>query len=152
MMVRSPYNYDAKEVSMRTGLKCEDVSLAVQSQKDEADINTIVRRFGLTGQLPANIRTPQYGDYTGISDYRSALHAVMDAEKSFMEIPADIRKKFDNDPQKYLEFVTDEKNLEEMVKMGLAVKKATAEKGEVSSTGTAVNKSDVKTTQGELKV
>lgn len=147
MFVRSPYNYDVKEVSTESGLKCEDVSLAVQSQKDEADINTIVRRFGLTGQLPSNIRTPQYGDYTGISDYRTALHAVMAAQKAFMEIPAEIRKKFDHDPQKYLEFVSDEKNYDAMVEMGLAVKKEPAAQGGVSPTESAAKKDDAKKTQ-----
>ena len=31
------------EASVEAGLECKDDSLAVQSQKDEADINTIVR-------------------------------------------------------------------------------------------------------------
>ena len=51
--VRSPYNYDMSAVSDETGLCCEDESLAIQSAKEDADINTIVRRFGLTGELPS---------------------------------------------------------------------------------------------------
>ena len=42
---------DMDEASVEAGLECKDDSLAVQSQRDEADINTIVRRFGLSGEL-----------------------------------------------------------------------------------------------------
>ena len=50
--VRNPYNYDMAAVSQETGLKCQDPSLAQQHMKDECDINVIVERFGVTGQLP----------------------------------------------------------------------------------------------------
>ena len=75
-MARTFGNYDAKALSTETGLRCMDVSLAVQSQKDEADINTIVRNFGVTGKLPVGIRVPTYGDFDGVSDYREAIEAV----------------------------------------------------------------------------
>lgn len=117
--VRNPYNYDVDVASDESGVKCEDVSLAVQSERDEVDINTIVRRFGLTGKLPDDIRVPQYGDFTGISDYQSALHAVMAAEESFMQLPADVRKRFDNDPGAFVAFCSDPANLAEMRTMGL---------------------------------
>lgn len=104
------------------GLECKDPSLAVQSQLAESDINEIVRRFGLTGQLPENVRVPTYGDFdVGVTDYQSALNAVREAEASFMQMPADVRLKFDNDPQRFLEFCADENNLDEMRRLGLAV-------------------------------
>lgn len=123
--VRNPYNYDAEKVSEETGLACPaEESKTQQHQKEDADINVIVKRFGLTGQLPqGNTRVPQYGDFTGISDYRGALHAVMEAKASFMAMPADLRAKFHNDPEEFVVFCTDPRNLEEMVKLGLAVKK-----------------------------
>lgn len=122
MFVRNPYNYDTMEASNESGLKCEDESLAQQHQKEEADINTIVRRFGLTGQLPDNVRIPQYGDFTGITDYQTALNAVKAADEAFMELTADIRSRFENDPEKFVEFCLNAENSEELVKMGLAVK------------------------------
>lgn len=119
---RSLYNYDRDKVSDETGLMCLDESRAVQSQKDEADINNIVRNFGVTGKLPENVRIPEYGDFEiGVDDYRSAIHAVREAEKSFMAMPADVRARFQNDPQQFLEFCADINNLEEMRKLGLAV-------------------------------
>lgn len=123
IQLRSQFNYDTDSVSTETGLKCEDESLAQQHQKDEADINTIVKRFGLTGELPNNVRMPVYGDFTGITTYQDALHAVMAANDSFMQMPADVRNRFNNDPEQFVEFCLDPANAEEAVKLGLAVKK-----------------------------
>lgn len=119
--VRQPGAYDTDEVSVETGLVCEDPSLAVQSEAEDADINTIVRRFGLTGTMPQGLKPPMYGDFTEVFDYRSALDAVMKAEDAFMAMPAEVRKRFDNDPQKFVEFASDPANLKEMRELGLAV-------------------------------
>ena len=120
-VVRAYESYDADAVSNATGLRCEDASLTVQSQKDEADINTIVRNFGITGKIPQNVRVPTYGDFEFVGDYRSALEAVRAAEKSFMEMPAEVRYRFQNDPQAFVEFCSDPGNVDEMRKLGLAV-------------------------------
>lgn len=118
---RHAYNYDVAAVSDETGLKCEDESLTLQSQAQEADINVIVKRFNVTGVLPSGIRMPTYGDFTGVADYREALDAVNAAERSFMELPAAVRKRFDNDPAAFVDFCSDPANLEEARKLGLAV-------------------------------
>jgi len=121
--VRSPYNYDVMAVSDETGLDCsDDPSLAKQSFAEECDINTIVRQFGLTGQLPDNVRAPQYGDFTGVFDYQSALNAVIAADDAFMEMPAHVRARFHNDPAAFVEFCSNPDNIEEMDKLGLVVK------------------------------
>jgi hypothetical protein len=36
-----------------------------------------------------------------------------------MQLPSDIRAKFDNDPGEFFEFCTDPKNADEMVQLGL---------------------------------
>lgn len=114
--------YDDFEVeSFLTGLECLDPSLAIQSARDETDINEIVRRFGLTGQLPVDIAAPQFGDFTEVVDYQSALNAVIAADAAFMAMPADTRKRFGNDPQLFVEFCSDAANADEMRKMGLLV-------------------------------
>lgn len=112
--------YDSDAVSLENGLECLDDSLTQQHQAEEADINTIVRRFGISGVLPQSIRLPQYGDFDAIIDYQTALDAVIAADKAFMEVPADIRARFDNQPQLFLEFCSDPSNLEELRKLGLA--------------------------------
>lgn len=126
-MARTVETMDRAANSRDTGLECLDPSLAVQSQKEEADINTIVRNFGVTGVLPQNVRPPQYGDFTGVDDYRSAIEVARAAEEAFMKLPSDFRARLDNDPQQFLEFCGDARNLEEMRKLGLAVPAVAAE-------------------------
>jgi phage internal scaffolding protein len=121
--LRSPYNYDMDAVSRETGLFCEDESLAVQSARDETDINTIVRRFGLTGELPGDIDMPQSGDYTGVGDFQSAMNIVRAAQEEFMRVPAEIRARFNNDPHRFSEFFNDPVNQDEAIRMGLATRK-----------------------------
>lgn len=122
--LRTPWNYDVDAVSEATGLLCLDESLADQSQIEECDINTIVRRFGLTGQLPASPRMPSFGDFEGVNDYQSALNMLMEADDAFMEFPAEIRKRFDNDPQQFMAFVHDEANYKEALELGLVLPRA----------------------------
>lgn len=124
--VRQPGKYDVDKVSEDNGLRCEDPSLTVQSEKEDADINTIVRRFGLTGQLPQGLRPPSFEDFTEVFDFRSAVEAIGAAEEAFMALPAEVRARFDNSPQEFVAFCSEEKdgklaNVAEMRKMGLAV-------------------------------
>lgn len=124
MDFRSAYDERGNEVSAETGLKCEDDSLAVQSQKDDADINVIVRRFGLTGELPQNLRVPVSDDFREFDfDLGVALRFVNEANLAFMQMPASVRERFMNDPERFVKFVEDPANVDECVKLGIAVKK-----------------------------
>lgn len=114
---------DTLMMSDDCGLECRDKSLAIQSAKDEADINVIVKRFGLTGQVPQGFRIPTYQDFLDApDDYRGALHAVREAESSFMRLPAAIRARFQNDPHLFVSFCSDPSNLADLREMGLAPK------------------------------
>lgn len=100
-------------------LECLDPSLAQQSFKDETDINVLLERFKVTGVLPQGVAMPTFGDFTGISDYRTAVDAITKASNAFMDMPANVRNRFDNDPQKFLEFCSDDKNRDEAIRLGL---------------------------------
>lgn len=120
VFVRSAFNYDMDEASNEAGLACPpEESKTQQSFKEECDINEIVRRFGLTGELPDDFRPPMVGDFTEVMDYKSALNAVIAADEAFMQMPGELRARFDNDPQKLLVFLEDGKNRDEAVKLGL---------------------------------
>lgn len=126
--IRTEGNYNVEFASETTGLKCLDPSLAVQSQKDEADINTIVRNFGLTGMLPQGVRLPSYEDFTEcVEDYGSALRAVEAAEREFMKLPANMRAELGNDPQRFLEMVNTPGNESKLREWGLLPPVAAAE-------------------------
>jgi phage internal scaffolding protein len=125
VFVRSPYNYDMSVVSLETGLLCEDDSLAIQSARDECDINTIVKRFGLTGELPSDFDMPQSGDFTGVGDYHSAMNLVRSAQEQFLRVPAAVRARFHNDPAEFMSFIDDDANRPEAVRLGLVVSRET---------------------------
>ena len=123
VFLRTPYNYDMDEVSDETGLRCEDESKAQQHFKDECDINVIVERFGLTGALPDNLRMPTNEEFWEVKNFQEALNVINSARESFMELPAEVRAEFDNDPGRFMDFVSDDTNREKAKKLGIVVDK-----------------------------
>ena len=91
-----------------------------QHQAADCDINNIMARYERDGLLPhVNEYKGQYGDFTSVCDYQTALNTVMNAEDCFMSLPAKTRKQFDNDPGKFLDFATNPDNKDELARMGL---------------------------------
>jgi len=119
IFIRTPYNYDTDAVSDETGLSCPEPTLAQQQFRDEADINTIMERFGRTGEIVAPIRMPTYGDFSQVNDYHTAMNALIEARNSFEALPAKIRARFENDPGQFVEFCLDDRNRDEAVRLGL---------------------------------
>jgi len=117
--VKNPITYDRDKNSSGSTFVFSKPSLTKQSFRDECDINNILRKFNVTGQLPIGSVQPQYGDFSGITDYQSALNAVMAAEDSFLQLPAKVRARFSNDPAVFLDFASDEANKDEMKALGL---------------------------------
>lgn len=98
---------------------CNDPLLTQQSAKDECDINIIVNRAKQGADLSQQMRPVMYGDLIGFPDFRESLVMVTKANEMFMSLDAEIRKRFSNDPAKLLDFLSDDKNREEGVKLGL---------------------------------
>ena len=119
MFIRNPYNYDTNLASEESALYCTDGSRTQQNFKEECDINTILKRFNVTGQLPVSPLQPEYGDFSGVTDYHSALNAVMAAQDAFNALPATVRNRFANDPAAFVDFCSDEANRDELRDMGL---------------------------------
>lgn len=117
--VRVPYQYDEVAVSDASGLRCKDASRTSQEFRDEVDINTICRRFGLTGELPENVPMVLQGDFTNVHDFRSAHDLIVAAREGFQAQPAEVRARFRNDPQEFLAFVSSDQNYDEAVRLGL---------------------------------
>jgi phage internal scaffolding protein len=117
--LRTPYNYDVDAASNESGVACEEPSLAQQQFKDESDINTIVNSFLKTGIMPESPLSPKYGDFSGISDYKTALDRVIAVDEEFMNLPANIRARFENEPANLIQFLDNEQNRAEAEKLGL---------------------------------
>lgn len=119
---QSFYDFSIRTHASSATLDCSDSpSRTVQSQREEADINVILRRFNVTGQLPTVKMPPMYGDFTGVSDYRSALDLVRAADDSFMSMSPDVRTQFGNNPALFVAFCQNPANREQLKKWGMIV-------------------------------
>lgn len=134
--VRNPYNYDSDQLSHDTGLECKDESRTEQQHVQEADINYIAERFMRTGEIKQVLNMPTAGDFEGIFDFQTAMNTVVKAKQEFMQLPAKIRSRFDNDPAKILDFLDNTENKEEAIALGLIPKPNTETSNE---TGTATS-------------
>lgn len=94
-------------------------SRTTQADATDCDINVIMKRYARTGQFVPPARLPEYGDFSGISDFRTALEAVRSAEQEFMRLDPRVRSHFENDPQAFLEACEDPERLDELADLGL---------------------------------
>jgi len=96
-----------------------------QSQAKACDVNNIIAKYKKTGQL-THLKSKQgtYADLSEVTDLLGALTTVQKAQEAFETLPASLRKKLNNDPVRFIEYLKDPKNDEEAIKLGLKVKKA----------------------------
>lgn len=115
------------KIRFRPTVKCGP-SLTVQSDRDGCDINKIIDKFKKTGMIERINRNPGiYTDLTVLPDYMESLNVVARANEAFAELSAKLRERFNNDPARMLEFLSDENNRDEAIKLGL-IKKPEAPK------------------------
>lgn len=91
-----------------------------QSFAAECDINNIMSKFQKTGAIQHLSRyAPQYGEISS-RDFKESMDIVTAANSMFADLPSSLRERFANDPSKFLEFVGDRRNVDEMIELGLA--------------------------------
>ncbi|QKI28896.1 VP3 [Kummerowia striata gokushovirus] len=110
--------YDAVGDLTSEGLACKDETRAVQASRDETDINHIINKYLRTGELPQS-RQGIFADIAHMKDLQGAIEEVELAKEAFMALPADVRRFFDNDPVKLVEFADDPANTTKLVELGL---------------------------------
>lgn len=91
----------------------------------ECDIHYLysnMLKFGTAypGRLSKPARTPQFIQSVFPQDLATAMDIVSKAREQFDQLPVEVRDKFNYNPYRFMEFVTNDKNKEELVKMGLA--------------------------------
>ena len=92
--------------------------------KDECDINRILKKYQKDGILRHVSRFGgRYEDLPDSIDYQESLNAVMAAEAAFLSLPSSVRSRFENDPGRFLAFVGDPANENEMIDLGLATRR-----------------------------
>ena len=101
-------------------------SLTRQEFKEEVNVNSIIRKYQKTGMLTHVRNNPgAYMDLTNKPDYEVALQTVIDANNQFNTLPSEIRKKFGNDPGELIAYLSDPRNHDEAVELGLLAKPIT---------------------------
>lgn len=94
---------------------------ASQEFKDDANINSIMRKFAKKEAIDHYAAYGlQYGEQTP-SDLQAAINNVREAERMFADLPSNVRDRVENDPVKFLEFVQDGSNAEELQQLGLGL-------------------------------
>lgn len=120
--LRGYLNYDTDEASIESGFSCTGPSMTDPSFAEEVDINTIVKRFGLTGEMPQQVDIPTYADFTSVVDYHTAMLMLKRADSEFLSLPGDVRARFNHDAGNLVSFLEDSKNRPEAERLGLVVK------------------------------
>lgn len=102
------------------GLECPPETRTKQEFRDECNINNVVAQHAVTGQFThVSAVMPEYGDFSNVSDYQEACNQIKAAELSFAQLPATVRKRMDNDPAVFIEFLEDPANQAEAEQLGL---------------------------------
>lgn len=119
MAVRQAYGYDVRAASKAATTVVSGPSKTRQSDARDADINVIVKRFGVTGEVPITKRVPMYGEFETF-DLHVAHERLVAGQEAFMQVPADIRLRFHNDPVAFAAFCTNPLNKDKVKELGLA--------------------------------
>ena len=97
----------------------DEPSITQQQFREQADINEIMKKYKKTGDWPQSVSRGAFMDTTNLPSYQEALDVVRAAESAFIELPAKVRRRFDNNPQELISFLEDPKNNQEAINLGL---------------------------------
>lgn len=97
-------------------------SLTRQEFAEECDINNIMQRYDAYISDPMrSVREPVYYDFTAMPDsLMGAMEVLHRGEEAFFRLPAVVRKEFDNDPARFVDYAADPSNVKQMREWGLA--------------------------------
>lgn len=116
-MKPKPRNQYSKR--LKTSIKFKQPSRTKQAFKEQCDINTIMTRFATTGILPeTNSAPPVYGDAPS-QTFHESMNAIHEAKNDFYDLPNETREKFDFNPHKYIDFITNNPDASQLADMGL---------------------------------
>ena len=99
-----------------------DVSLTKQADKAAADINNIVKKYANRADEFRILQMANQGAYDDFSEVPSFLEAqniLLKTQEQFAALPSSLRDELGNDPARFLEYVADSKNSDELIKLGL---------------------------------
>lgn len=102
----------------RVGFHFNKPSMTEQYFQFECDINNIVNDR-VQSSLKPSTQQPIFNAEFKPNSYNDALNFIADTKSKFEQLPSSLRAEFDNNPQKLIDFVSDDSNRERAVKLGL---------------------------------
>lgn len=111
----------------RPSTKNTEPSKTDQTFKDDCDVNLILRRYMKTGDQSIFRQGGSYSDVSEVPDLLEAHLNLQRAKTAFDLLPSEIRKKLHNNPLMLEQYLSDPKNHEEAIELGLLNKKSLPE-------------------------
>lgn len=101
MMFKTRYNSRVPT----QGTVNEEDSMTLQSEYPQTTIDYYLKRYSATGLLgdPNRAQQGQYLDVSELGDYQAMQEKVLIARNAFMELPAEERRLYNDDPALWLE-------------------------------------------------
>lgn len=101
MMFKTRYNSRVPT----QGTVNEEDSLTLQSEYPQTTIDYYLKRYSATGLLgdPNRMQQGQYLDVSEFGDYQAMQEKVLLARNAFMELPAEERRLYNDDPALWIE-------------------------------------------------
>jgi phage internal scaffolding protein len=97
-----------------------DELITKQSMKAECDIHNILSQYKQTGIIKhIQQYQPRYEDLPDAIDFQQSMNTIIQAEEAFSTLPATVRDRFGNDPQTFLEALSDASQTEELRRLGI---------------------------------
>lgn len=115
--IRKPYERLAKAEKPVIDMKGK--TLTEQAHKQETDINYILRNYQKTGIIRHVKKHEGTYDDVLVQDFTDAMELVTNVVQRFNELPSSVRNRVDNSPAKFLHFVQNPANKEELRQFGL---------------------------------
>jgi len=111
-----------KDGTIRVHTSFPDKTRTQQQFADDVNINKIMAKYKKTRQINhLNTRTGVYADITNIGSYEEAMQTIINADSAFLDLPSQIRARFGNNPQQLINFLSDNSNDDEAIKLGLKI-------------------------------
>lgn len=108
-----------KTSGKRPVVNCPFPGKTEQAHAKQTDINYILKDYTRTGFIKhANRNEGRYDDVSAV-DFQDAMNIIATANSMFENLPSTIRKRFNNNPAEFLDFVQNPDNGPEMEKLGI---------------------------------
>lgn len=113
-------HYPKKHLRRRIQKEFLEPTLTEQHHRETVSIHSILKRYQATGVID-HVAKHQgtYFDYSEVPDFQTAQQMVADAHSMFETVPSEIRAEFGNDPAKFIDFMQNPENRNEIEAYGL---------------------------------